>query len=151
MNGTVDLSPLYPVINTGIVTLAGGVITFLASWALWLLQKYAPPFIGAQLETKAASDLNTALAHGVTIGLTRLEAWERVHKDAAVQGAVARLAAQYAIDHAPGAIARFGLSPDQLALKALAFLPMPVTRDGTTGAVVKTVVVESTPLAPVSP
>jgi hypothetical protein len=151
MTGTVDLSPLYPAINTGVVTLAGGVITFLASWAVWLLQRYAPPFVAAQLEAKAAADLNTALEHGVAIGMTRLEAWENVHKDVAVQGAVARFAVQYAIDHAPGAIARFGLSPDQLALKALAWLPMPATRDGTTGAVVKSIAVESAPLAPVTP
>jgi hypothetical protein len=82
--------------------------------------------------------------------MTRLEAWEGVHKDVTVQGAVARFAAQYAIDHAPEAIARFGLSPDQLALKALAWLPMPATRDDTTGAVVNTMAVESAPLAPVT-
>jgi hypothetical protein len=152
MTGSVDLSPLYPAVNTGILTLAGGAITFLASWAVWLMHKYAPPFVGAQLEAKAASDLNTALANGVAIGMTRLEAWESVHRDMAVQGAVTRFAVQYAIDHAPEAIAHFGLAPDELAFKALAFLPMPKTMsnmgDGTTGAVVTSAPVESTPLAP---
>jgi hypothetical protein len=136
---TVDLSPLYPAVNTAILTLGSGAATFLASWALWLMHRYAPPFVSAQLEAKAGADLNTALKNGVAIGMTRLEAWESVHRDVAVQGAVTRFAVQYALDRAPDAIAHFGLSPDVLALKALAFLPMPMTSEGTTGAIVKTV------------
>jgi hypothetical protein len=135
---SVDLSPLWPVINTAVITLAGGVIIFMASWATWLLHKYAPPFVGAQLEAKASADLNRALQNGVTAGMNALQLWEKAHSDLTVQNAITRWAAQYAIDLAPDAIEHFGLSPDQLAFKALAFLPAPKTTGDTTGATVKT-------------
>ena len=50
-----------------------------------------------------------------------------------VQGQIAAWAAQYAVDHSPGAIAKFGMDPNDLALKALAYLPTPAVTDGLTG------------------
>lgn len=135
----IDSSSIWPVINQGLVTLAGGVVTFAAGWTAVLMQRYLPKFIPAQLESKASGDLNTALQNGVAIGMAKLQVWESVHSDVNVRGVVQAFAVQYAVDHAPDAIARFGLSPEQLALKALAYLPMPKTAVGTTGATVTSV------------
>jgi hypothetical protein len=132
---SIDLTPLYQVMNTAVLTLLGGLMTFAVGWASWALHRYAAPFVGAQLETKAACDLNTALANGVAIAIQKVEAIEKLHADVAVKSGIAASAAQYAIDHAPEAVARFGLDPDELALKALAYLPPPPLSDlGTTGA-----------------
>src|SRR4051794_31055855 len=63
----IDISPVYRIANDAILTLLGGVATFIAAWFTWLLHKYAPPFVDAQLEAKAANDLNTALSNGVAV------------------------------------------------------------------------------------
>lgn len=134
-----DLSPLYQILNTAALTLLGGVATFLVGWASWAFHRYAAPFVGAQLETKASSDLNIALANGIAIAMQKLEGIENLHADVAVKSGLAAFAAQYAVDHTPEAVARFGLDPDELALKALAYLPPPPASDaGTTGAMVRT-------------
>ena len=132
---SIDLSPLYQILNTAVLTLLGGLATFLAGWASWAFHRYAAPYIGAQLESKASTDLNTALANGVAIAMQKLDEIEKQHADVAVKSGIAAFAAQYALDHAPEAVARFNLDPSQLALKALAYLPPPPLSDlGTTGA-----------------
>jgi hypothetical protein len=122
---SVDISPVYQLVNTGVITVAGGAIAFLVGWASYFMKKYGAPLVDAQLESKASADLNTALQNGVNAALHDLNAWESVHKDVAVKGLVQRWAAQYAIAHAKDAVDRFGLGPDQLAQKALSFLPPP--------------------------
>jgi hypothetical protein len=119
--GTVDISPIFDAINQGIVTLIAGIIAAALAWFSFELRK----LIGAKLDATFQASLNTALQNGVQAGMNDLKAWEQVHKDVAVQGQVQRWAAQYAVDHAPAAIARFGLSPDALAKKALAYIPAP--------------------------
>ena len=136
----IDVSPLYQVLNTALLTLLGGLATFVAGWASWALHRYAAPLVGAQLEAKAAADLNTALANGVAIAMQTIEGAEKLHAEIAVKSGIAAFAAQYAIDRAPDAVARFGLGPQELALKALAYLPSPPPSGiVTTGARVPTV------------
>ena len=137
---SIDLSPLYQILNTAVLTLLGGLATFVAGWASWAFHRYAAPYVGAQLESKASSDLNTALANGVAIAMQKLEEIEKQHADVAVKSGIAAFAAQYALDHAPEAVTRFNLGPEELALKALAWLPPPpLSGIGTTGARLTTV------------
>lgn len=143
---SVDISPLYGIANDTISTLAQALAAAVAAWIMVAFHRWITPWIGAQLETKAANDLNTALQNGVAIAMTRLEAWENIHSDIQVRGMVQSWAAQYAIDHAPGAVDRFGLNPSQLATKALAYIPMPRTGADTTGATLKREPVAVAPL-----
>ena len=137
---SIDLSPLYQILNTVVLTVLGGLAAFLAGWASWAFHRYAAPYVGAQLESKASGDLNIALANGVAIAMQKLEDIEKQHADVTVKSGIAAFAAQYALDHAPDAVARFNLDPNQLALKALAYLPPPPLSDiGTTGGRVSTV------------
>ena len=136
---SIDLSPLYQILNTAVLTLLGGLATFAVGWASWAFHRYAAPYVGAQLESKASSDLNTALANGVAIAMQKLEQIEKQHADISVKSGIAAFAAQYALDHAPEAVARFNLDPEELALKALAWLPPPPLSDiGISGARVRT-------------
>lgn len=120
----IDLSPLFPYVNETIVLVATGVAAWLVQELRAWLQKHTA-FLSAQTDNAIAAGLNTALKNGVTLALNQMQAWETAHKDVQVQGAVTRIAAQYALDHAPEYAAHFGLSPDDLATKALAFLPPP--------------------------
>lgn len=129
MNGAVDISPIFQqIVNPLVQDLALGLIGTGMTWAGFLAKKYLPSWLDAYFETKASADLNTALTNGVTAGMHSLNAWESVHSDVAVQGAVQRFAVQYAINHANDAVERFNLSPEQLATKALAFIPPPPTQ-----------------------
>lgn len=134
---TVDLTPIYQAWLTPLVNeLLQGFALFIFGWVMWAFHKYAAPLVGAQLEAKASADLNRALQNGVTIAMNQLQAWEAAHKDIQVQGQITAMAAQYALNHAPDAAARFGLSANDLATKALAYLKPAMTPADTTGAVV---------------
>ena len=139
---SVDLTPIYSSLNEAGGLVLSGLAIFVAGWIRWAFHKYLTPYLGEQAETKASDDLNTALRNGVSIALNQAGAWESVHKDVAVQGAIAAWAAQYAVNHAPDAIKRFGIDPDELAIKALAYLPPPpLSTIGTTGVSVATTAV----------
>ena len=133
----VDISGVYAaIVNPAVQDLLLGLVAAAGGWLAYLMQKYAPKFIPAWLEQKASADLNTALMNGVTIAMHQLDAWEKVHSDVTVKGAVTAWAAQYAVNHASGAVDKFGLNPEQLAIKALAFVPSPPTSKDTIGAIV---------------
>lgn len=117
----VDLTPIYTAVNQGLVTLFAGLITAGLAYLGYLWQKW----FHAQMDTAMRNSLNSALSTGVSAGLHELDAFESVHNSVAVQGAVQRFAVQYAVNHAPDALAHFGLSPETLATKALAFIPPP--------------------------
>ena len=121
----VDLTPIYNTLNESLGLILSGFAIFVAGWIRWAFHKYLTPYLGEQAETKASDDLNTALKNGVAIALAQAQAYENVHKDIQVQGAITAWAAQYAVNHAPDAIKRFGFDPDELAIKALAYLPSP--------------------------
>lgn len=144
----VDVSPLYDLLNGTVSLLLQGLVIFVSGWVMWVFHKYAAPYVGAQLESKASADLNLALQNGVRAAMARLEGAEDLHRNVEVKGAVTGWAAQYAIDHAPDAVRRFGLDPDQLAIKALAYLPAPPVAGDLTGATVRTVPVETHDLPP---
>lgn len=145
----VDLTPLYGVGNQIIQAIAAGAVTALCGWAVYAFHAYLAPYLGTQDEAQIAANLNTTLSNGVAAGLVHLGAWETAHKDVEVRGAVQKFAVQYAVDHAPEAIAHFGLSPDQLAIKALAFIPTPPpSAAGTTGMTVQNLTVHTAPLPP---
>ena len=138
----VDITPIYNVLNESLGLILSGFAVFVAGWIRWAFHKYLTPYLGEQAETKAANDLSTALKNGVAIALNQAGAWESVHKDVQVQGAITAWAAQYAVNHAPDAIKRFGIDPDELAIKALAYLPPPpLSTIGTTGVSVSTTAV----------
>lgn len=126
---TVSLSPLYAYLNEFGQLLLEGLAVVISGWIMWAVNKYLGPYLPAQframLEAKAATALNTALANGMPIALHQLNAWESVHQDVQVRNAVLAKVADYALSHAPESAAKFNLGPDQLALKALAFLPAP--------------------------
>lgn len=146
---TVTLQPIYDnLINPLVQALLEGITLAIAGWVTWLVQRYAPSLVEGWLEKKAATDLNTALANGVVIAMHQLEAIETPHTDIEVKGKITAWAAQYAIDHAPGAVSRFGLDPAQLAIKALAFVPTAPTTTDTTGAAPTVAPVQVTPLPP---
>lgn len=131
----IDISPLYRIANDAILTLLGALATFIAAWFTYLLHKYAPPFVGAALEAKAADDLTRALANGVAVAMQKIEDAEKLHSRIAVKSAIAAFAARYALNHAPDAMRAFRLDLGALELKALAYLPVPPPSGyGTTGA-----------------
>ena len=147
---SVTLQPLYDAFNQFLQTIIEGLAMALSGWLMFVFHKYITPWIGAQMEAKARDSLNTALANGVAIAMQKVEGAEKAHSDVQVKGAIAAWAAQYAIDHAPGAINKFGLDPNQLALKALAYVPAPPPDgQGTTGVTINTVKVETAPLPPI--
>lgn len=121
----VDLSPLWALLNQFISLILQGLAIAAVGWITYVIQKYAPTFMKGWLETKASNDLNMALQNGTAAAMNKLGAWESVHSNVAVKGMVTAWAAQYAVNHAPDAVAKFGLSPDQLAVKALAYIPAP--------------------------
>lgn len=120
----VNLSPIYEqIINPLIQDILQGLALAAVGWVTYTIQKYAPPFLKGYLETKASNDLNTALANGVQIAMHKTEDLEAAHSTVEVKGMLQTMAVQYAVDHASGAIDHFGLNPDQLATKALAYIP----------------------------
>lgn len=151
----VDLAHFYvQVLNPLLNYLADGIALALAGWLLMLLHKalqllgrYLPAGVAAFLEAKAAKDLNTALANGVAAGMHKVEDIEALHSKVQVKGALQAFAMQYALDHAPGAIKRFGLDPEALMVKALAYIPVAPTTADLTGQVVRTIPVQTAPLA----
>jgi len=144
----VDISVWYSTLNEGVIVLLSGVALWLGyEFTAWLSAHAT--FLDAETQKSLADGLNRALQNGVNIAMSQLKAWEDVHKNVQVQGQVAAWAAQYAVDHSPDAVAKFGLDPTQLALKALAYLPTPATSVGTTGATVTTTSVQTTTLPPV--
>lgn len=152
----VDLSPLYAQLNQLLMLLLEAVATMVVGWAAWFIHAKVAPLLAkwhlnldGAAESKASADLNTALQNGVSIAMNQLQAWETAHKDVEVQGAVKAFAVQYAVNHAPDAIARFGLSPQDLAVKAAAYLPVPPPSTiGTTGIAVPVGKVDVAPLSP---
>lgn len=145
---TVTVQPLYDMFNEVLQALMQGLVLAVSGWLMFVFHKYLTPWIGAQMEAKARDSLNTALANGVAIAMTKVEGAEKLHASVEVKGQLAAWAAQYAIDHAPGAVSKFGLDPNQLALKALAYVPPAPTTQDTTGAMIpKPVAVETAPLA----
>ena len=119
----VDLSPLYGQLNELLLIVGAGLITWVTGEVrAWLTSR---KLLNAQIDNELANGLNRALQNGMQIGLNQMNAWETAHKDVEVQGALQRFAASYAIEHSPDALKRFGLSPEQLATKALAYLPPP--------------------------
>ena len=128
----VDLTPIYGMVNTALLTLLGGIALWLSAYAKQWLAAHAK-FLGEQTDAQLAAGLNRALSNGVQIAMHQTEELEAKYPGIPVQGQIAAWAAQYAVDHSPGAIAKFGMDPNDLALKALAYLPTPAVTDGLTG------------------
>lgn len=145
---TVKVQPLYDgFVNVFLQTLLEGLALALSGWVMYLFHKYLAPLLGAQLEAKARASLNTALANGVAIAMHKIEGAETAYSSVEVKSQIAAWAAQYAVDHAPGSVAKFGLGPNDLALKALAYVPpAPTTQDTTSSTISKPVLVSSQPL-----
>lgn len=132
---TIDLTPIYGMVNEALLTLLGGLAIYLTNYAKNWLAAHAK-FLGEQTDAQLASGLNRALSNGVQIAMHQTETLEAKYPGVPVQGQIAAWAAQYAVDHSPGAVTKFGLAPNDLALKALAYLPTPAITDGTTGVTV---------------
>lgn len=144
----VDLSPIYSALNEGLLTFLAGLAIFVGSWVRqWLLAHAA--FLGEQTDKTLADGLNRALSNGVQIAMQQVSSVESQHPGLDTKSAIAAWAAQYAVNHSPAAMERFGLDPNDLALKALAYLPTPVMKlDGDAPSVPAKVQVQQ--LGPVS-
>jgi hypothetical protein len=118
----VTLQPIYHLVNEALLTLAGGLVLWLTSYAKQWLQAHAA-FLGEQTDKTLAESLNRALQNGVQIAMQKADDLEQQYPGVPVKSQIARWAAQYAVDHSPGAVAKFGMDPNDLALKALAYLP----------------------------
>ena len=68
--------------------------------------------------------------------MQKTEDLEKQYPGIPVKRAIAAFAAQYAEDHSPAAMQKFGMNPNDLALKALAYLPTPAVTDDTTGKII---------------
>lgn len=142
---TVDLSAFYGHINEALLTLLSGLALWLAAYAKQWLSAHAK-LLGEQVDAQLADGLNRALQNGVNIAMQQVTDLEARNPGVPVKGLVTSWAAQYAADHSPAAMEKFGLSPNDLALKALAYLP-PVQQP--IAVVEKVMPVEVKPLAPV--
>jgi hypothetical protein len=132
---SIDLSPIYGMLNEALLTLLGGLTLWLTATAKAWLQAHMK-FLDEQTQAQLAAGLNRALSNGVQIAMQQTDKLEAQYPGLPVQGQIAAWAAQYAVDHSPAAIEKFGLDPNDLALKALAYLPTPAITDDTTGRVI---------------
>lgn len=121
---TVDLSPIYQVFNEALLTLLSGAALWLAAYGKQWLTEHAK-FLGEQTDAQLAAGLNRALANGVQIAMQQADKIEKENPGIESKSAITAYAAQYAINHSPAAMEKFGLNPNDLALKALAYLPSP--------------------------
>lgn len=121
---SVDLSPVYSLFNEALLTLLSGLALWLAAYGKQWLTAHAS-FLGEQTDAQLAAGLNRALSNGVQIAMQQVDTVQSQHPGLPVKGAITAWAAQYAIDHSPSAVQKFGLDPNDLALKALAYLPSP--------------------------
>lgn len=143
----VDLSPVYQQLNEALLTVLSGLALWLAAYAKQWLAAHAR-LLGEQTDTELANGLNRALQNGVAIAMQNAEELEKRYPGMPVKGQVAAWAAQYAVDHSPGAMQRFaGMTANDLAIKALAYLPPVVETTDASGAVVNSSVVKTLPLA----
>jgi len=132
---TVDLSPLYAAIDQGAVLLLAGVVGYLGILGRNLINKHLE-FLGQATDKTLADGFDRALQNGANIAMQELNQYEGEHSQIAVQGWLQAKAAQWAVDHSPDYMARFGLSPEDIARKALAKLPpLQVTTDTTDSTV----------------
>lgn len=150
MAATVNVQPLYDIVNQVLQELLQGLALAVSGWLMFIFHKYITPWIGTQMETKARDSLNIALANGVAIAMNKVTGAEKANSSIEVKNSIAAWAAQYAIDHTPQAVARFGLSPEQLALKALAYVPPAPTVLDLTGALPSNSQVQTGSLPPVT-
>lgn len=132
----VQLQPVYQQFNEALLTLLSGVAVMIGAYVrTWLLAH--AKFLGEQTDATLAAGLNRALSNGVQIAMQKTDELEKQYPGVPVKGAIAAWAAQYAIDHSQDAMQRFGgLTLDDLATKALAYLPTPAITDDTTGKVI---------------
>ena len=144
---TVDLTPIYQAFDQTIVLVLGGVILWLGAWGRKLITEHLS-LLGQQQDKILADGFERALRNGAAIAMNSLDDYEKAHATADVHGLLASAAAQYAIDHSPDYMDRFGLTPDQIATKALAYLPP--APSVASAPPVKTVPVEVKPLPPAS-
>lgn len=131
----VDLSPIYGMANEALLTVLSGVALWLASYAKQWLSAHAR-FLGEQTDAKLADGLNRALSNGVQIAMQKTEELEKQYPGVPVKSQITAWAAEYAVNHSPDAIAHFGMNPNDLAIKALAYLPTPAITDDTTGVTI---------------
>lgn len=120
----VALGPLFDqVANPIILAVLTGIAGLVAARARNWLAAHAA-FLDAQTDATLAAGFNRALENGVAIFANSLEKYEGAHDDVPVKGWITAHAAQYAIDHSPGFMAKFtGMTPQDAAKKALAYLP----------------------------
>lgn len=131
----IDLTPIYGMANEALLTLLGGLAIYITAYAKQWLSAHAK-FLGEQTDAKLAEGLNRALANGVQIAMQKTEDLEKQYPGLPVKSQIAAWAGQYAINHSPDAIAHFGMNPNDLAIKALAYLPTPAITDDTTGVTI---------------
>lgn len=120
----VTLGPLFQqVINPIIFAVLTGVAGWVAARANGWLASHAK-FLDTQTDATLAAGFNRALSNGIAIFMNSLGAYEGAHDDVQVKSWLASKAAQYAINHSPGFMAKFtGMTSADAAQKALAYLP----------------------------
>jgi len=128
----VNLSVFYQQVNEALLTLLSGLVIWIGAYAKMWLTAHAK-FLGEQTDAQLAAGLNRALSNGVQIAMHQTDVLEAKYPGVPVQSQITAWAAQYAADHSPAAMQKFGMSPNDLALKALAYLPTPAITDDTTG------------------
>ena len=151
--GTVHVQPIYDqIVNPFLDELFKGLEAAAVAFCLFLLHlvikavRIIPDAYAVYLEANARNALNTALQNGVAAGMHKVENIERLHSDIEVKGELKTFAMNYAIKHASDAILHFGIRPEDLAVKALAYIPTAPTVTDTTGATAKLAPVVSEPL-----
>jgi hypothetical protein len=118
----VNMKVFYDQVNEALLTLLSGLALWLAAYAKQWLSAHAK-FLGEQTDAKMAAAVNRALQNGVAIAMQKVDDLEKQYPGVPVKGQIAAWAAQYAADHSPDAMQHFGFSMNDLALKALAYLP----------------------------
>lgn len=119
----VDLAPIYEQINQALLLILTGLVSWIVAQTIAWIKKHLK-FLDEKTDTQLAEGLNRALDNGVRIAMNQLGELEKRYPGVPVKNQIAAWAAQYAVDHSPAALQRFsGLTLDDLALKALAYLP----------------------------
>lgn len=117
-SSTIAVGDIYSAFLPYLVAIIGAVVTVLVGWLLSL----AKTKLGISIDDSMRDSLQTALRNGAGLALNSLGN-NLAGKTIDVKSAAVAAAVTYVAKNAPDAMAHFGLTPDAVAEKIVAYLP----------------------------
>jgi hypothetical protein len=145
MNHPIELQPLYDYVNQTLPLVGIIIVSFVGRYAVSWLQSHAK-FLDERTDTSIRDALEAIINNGIKLGMAQVSKEELAHPEVDAPNMVVRIAGQYVVDHAPGYLDHFGLSPEAVGNMVAARLPNVATTTDTTGAKDPIVPVQTLPL-----